>query len=445
MLCSADDVFQIYDLLAPAEEPLRDLVENGTDLLASSPASSAELFKTITAALALCTTVALRINKRGKKLHVEHEYGAEVAKEFDAVDPLGEKGSANYKELKKAIEKVKAKKPSSSSSREKPSSSSREPESFHRGSDDRREGGRREQKSPNDIPLTTWGYHGGWKSISAQLRYMGLDEEHVLSVSRAILSLVEEDELDDSDGPSARASAVGFAVPPAGAVVADNHMMESDAPAVAAMHLAYAATFDLVVYVRRGSASMRRLLPQLPMMPPSRPPLGGALPATSTSCCPVRRCKRQWREDGYAAAEGVPPAVVDAHRRAAKLTVVQELRRARKALDYTADLGMVSEALRHSLTWKPSIRLLLPPIRSTTPSRGTAGLAAGAAVDDPAARGERAKTGEPLRVRPLGVGSVPVRMASARALLQVDADAREAMGAVQRSFQSGAGCETRRI
>eukprot|EP00873_Tetraselmis_striata_P005316 jgi/Tetstr1/425580/TSEL_016001.t1 len=150
-----DDVFQIYDLLAPAEEPLRDLVEDGADLPASSPASPAELFKTITAALALCTTVALRINKRGKKLHVEHEYGAEVAKEFDAVDPLGGKGSADYKELKKAIEKVKAKKPSSSSSREKPSSSSREPESFHRGSDDRREGGRREEKSPSVVSATS--------------------------------------------------------------------------------------------------------------------------------------------------------------------------------------------------------------------------------------------------------------------------------------------------
>eukprot|EP00873_Tetraselmis_striata_P011099 jgi/Tetstr1/431363/TSEL_021054.t1 len=32
-----------------------------------------------------------------------------------------------------------------------------------------------------------------------KLRYMGLDEEHVLSVSRAILSLAEEDELDDGD------------------------------------------------------------------------------------------------------------------------------------------------------------------------------------------------------------------------------------------------------
>eukprot|EP00873_Tetraselmis_striata_P033356 jgi/Tetstr1/453620/TSEL_040576.t1 len=393
MARSANDVFQIYDLLAPAEEPLRDLVEDGTDLPASSPASSTELFKTITAALALCTTVALRINKRGKKLHVEHEYGAEVAKEFDAVDPLGEKGSADNKELKKALEKVKAKKPSSSSSRAKPSSSSRKPESSRRGSDNRREGGRREEKSPPakralglavknakepfawsdiaklvrlrckddscicswivavaaavsfagfcrysdlrvlrwgdvsflptylefrfvkrkndqhrlcgkvrvakmhgavvcvygllrryqavmirwatptlpmfpgfsgtvlrhkgelgivpfsspieyptfrrylarwlgplltpamaesafltrfgtqsrrsggataaanaDIPFATWGQHGGWKSTSAQLRYMGLDEEHVLSVSRAIMSLAEEDELDDSDG-----------------------------------------------------------------------------------------------------------------------------------------------------------------------------------------------------------------------------------------------------
>eukprot|EP00873_Tetraselmis_striata_P019795 jgi/Tetstr1/440059/TSEL_028418.t1 len=89
-----DDVFKIHDLLAPTKEPLRDLMEDGTDLHASSPGSFAELFKAITAALALCTTVALRINKRGKKLHVEHEYGAEVAREFDAVDPLGEKGSA---------------------------------------------------------------------------------------------------------------------------------------------------------------------------------------------------------------------------------------------------------------------------------------------------------------------------------------------------------------
>eukprot|EP00873_Tetraselmis_striata_P010714 jgi/Tetstr1/430978/TSEL_020733.t1 len=51
-----------------------------------------------------------------------------------------------------------------------------------------------------DMPFATWGHHGGWKSTSAQLRYMGLDEEHVLSVSRAILTLAEEDEPDGSDG-----------------------------------------------------------------------------------------------------------------------------------------------------------------------------------------------------------------------------------------------------
>eukprot|EP00873_Tetraselmis_striata_P037715 jgi/Tetstr1/457979/TSEL_044490.t1 len=141
-----DDVFKIHDLLAPAEEPLRDLVKDGTDLHASSPASFVELLKAITAAPTLCSTMALRINKRGKTLHVEHEYGAEVAREFDAVDPLGEKGSAD-KEMKKAIEKVKAKKPSSSS-RAKPTSSSRKHELSRRGSDNRREGGRREERTP---------------------------------------------------------------------------------------------------------------------------------------------------------------------------------------------------------------------------------------------------------------------------------------------------------
>eukprot|EP00873_Tetraselmis_striata_P039734 jgi/Tetstr1/459998/TSEL_005322.t1 len=79
-------------------------------------------------------------------------------------------------------------------------------------------------------------------------------------------------------------------------------------------------------------------------------------------------------------------------------------------------------------------------------SRTAAFLASGSVFalhkDDPAAREEREKSGEPLRVRPLGVGSVLVRLASAHALGQVGADAREVMGPVQRSFQSGAGCET---
>eukprot|EP00873_Tetraselmis_striata_P020053 jgi/Tetstr1/440317/TSEL_028654.t1 len=65
-------------------------------------------------------------------------------------------------------------------------------------------------------------------------------------------------------------------------------------------------------------------------------------------------------------------------------------------------------------------------------SRTAAFLASGSVFalhkDDPAARREREKSGEPLRVRPLGVGSVLVRLASAHALGQVGADAREVMG-----------------
>eukprot|EP00873_Tetraselmis_striata_P042239 jgi/Tetstr1/462503/TSEL_007493.t1 len=71
-------------------------------------------------------------------------------------------------------------------------------------------------------------------------------------------------------------------------------------------------------------------------------------------------------------------------------------------------------------------------------SRTAAFLASGTAFaldkDDPAAREERAKSGEPLRVRPLGVGSALVHLASAHALVHVGADGREAMGPVQRSF-----------
>eukprot|EP00873_Tetraselmis_striata_P022040 jgi/Tetstr1/442304/TSEL_030445.t1 len=88
-----------------------------------------------------------------------------------------------------------------------------------------------------------------------------------------------------------------------------------------------------------------------------------------------------------AAADEMPPAVVDPHRRAAKLIAVQELRRARQALD-TADLAL------HT--------------------------------DDPAAH--EANTGEPLRVRPLGVGSALVRPVSAHALVHVGPDAQGAMG-----------------
>eukprot|EP00873_Tetraselmis_striata_P019798 jgi/Tetstr1/440062/TSEL_028421.t1 len=401
-----------------------------------------------------------------------------------------------------------------------------------------------------------------------------------------------------------------------------NHGMESDDPEVAAMHLAYAATFDPYVYLR---ARTRRLLHQPPMMPLSRPPLSarsvlfplldrtlayadrfpptddrsygaegavcvfaglllrpypssspavlrkfaemrvrlwkagdavragfsvcgmqqlwresrdgselhnyqmeaGELPTTTSRSARRRKRRRSARartaaaeaaEGGAdAAAERVPPAVVDAHRRAAKLTAVQEPRRARQALD-TADLGMVSAAAAAL----PALDALHPPPAATGPeysppkepldlqrappswgdnadevmrwgedqrrvmrrasrlsawhvdwwrwehimdldvplwrmwvnrclagrchSRTATFLASGSVFalhkDDPAAREERERSGEPLRVRPLGVGSVLVRQVSAHALGQVGADAREVMGPVQRSFQSGAGCET---
>eukprot|EP00873_Tetraselmis_striata_P000510 jgi/Tetstr1/420774/TSEL_011851.t1 len=211
----------------------------------------------------------------------------------------------------------------------------------------------------------------------------------------------------------------------------------------------------------------------------------GELPTTTSRSARRRKRRRSARaraaaaeaaEGGAdAAADGVPPAVVDAHRRAAKLTAVQELRRARQALD-TVDLGMVSDAAAAL----PALDALHPPPAATGPeysppknrrtcngrhrrhvdwwrwehirdldvpswrlwvnrclagrchSRTAAFLASGSVFalhkDDPAAREEREKSGEPLRVRPFGVGSVLVRLASAHALGQVGADAQEVMG-----------------
>eukprot|EP00873_Tetraselmis_striata_P043405 jgi/Tetstr1/463669/TSEL_008530.t1 len=235
--------------------------------------------------------------------------------------------------------------------------------------------------------------------------------------------------------------------------------MEFDDPAVAAMHLAYAASFDPSVYVRRKRRRSAR----------------------------ARAASAEASAGGAdAAADGVPPAVVDAHHLAAKLTAVQELRGVRLALD-TADLGppdlqrappswgdnadevrrwgedprrVMNIAPRLSAVnvdwWRgehimdldvPSWRMWVNRcLAGRCHSRTAALLASGTVLalhkDDPAAREERGKSGEPLRVTPLGVGSVLVRLASAQALGQVGADAREVMGPVQRSFQSGAGCET---
>eukprot|EP00873_Tetraselmis_striata_P001849 jgi/Tetstr1/422113/TSEL_012970.t1 len=210
-----------------------------------------------------------------------------------------------------------------------------------------------------------------------------------------------------------------------------------------------------------------------------------------------------------AAADKVPPAVVDVHHRAAKLTAVQKPRRDGQALD-TADLGVVSDAAMAL----PALEALHPPPAATGPeysppeeppdlqraapswgddadevrrwgedqrrilrraprlaaeqvdwwrwehirdldvplwrlwvnrclagrghSRTAAFLASGTVFalhkDDPAEREERATSGEPPRVRPLGVGSVLLRMASAHAMGQVGTDAREVIGPVQLSF-----------
>eukprot|EP00873_Tetraselmis_striata_P021295 jgi/Tetstr1/441559/TSEL_029788.t1 len=323
------------------------------------------------------------------------------------------------------------------------------------------------------------------------------------------------------------------------------------------MHLAYDATFDPSVYVRCApragcpgsghhvfhgaqAAARAATCEFCSPTPPAAPPPGVALPASAAG---VRAMQRQHAPDASsaaqdaavaatarwcatsdvyrkmpqaaeggadAAADGVPPAVVDAHRRAAKLTAVHELRRARHALD-TADLGMVSDAAAAL----PVLEALHPPPAPTDPeysspeeppdlrraapswggnvdearrwgedqrrvlrraprfsaghvdwwreehigdldvpswrlwvnrclagrchSRTTAAFLASGTVfalhkDDPAAREKRAKIGEPLRVRPLGVGSVLVRLASAHALVHVGADAREAMGPYNAAF-----------
>jgi hypothetical protein len=57
------------------------------------------------------------LGHEGEILHVEHEYGHEIAKQFAMDDTLGEKGSAGNKVLKKAIETAKTLRslPSSSS------------------------------------------------------------------------------------------------------------------------------------------------------------------------------------------------------------------------------------------------------------------------------------------------------------------------------------------
>eukprot|EP00873_Tetraselmis_striata_P023831 jgi/Tetstr1/444095/TSEL_003331.t1 len=300
--------------------------------------------------------------------------------------------------------------------------------------------------------------------------------------------------------------------------------MESDDPAVAAMYLTYAATFDPYVYVRCApragcprsghhvfhgapAAARAATCEFCSPPPPTAPPPGVALPASAAG---VRALQRQYAS---AAASAAHDAALAATARSV------ELRCARQALE-NADLGTVSDAAAAL----PALDALHPPPAATGPeysppeeppdmqrappswggnadevrrsgedqprvlrraprlstghvdwwrrehirgldvpswrpwvnrcladrchSRTAAFLASGTVSslhkDDPAASEERGKSGEPLRVpvRPLGVGSVLVRVASAHALVQVGADAREVLGPVQHSFQSGAGRET---
>jgi hypothetical protein len=57
-------------------------------------------------------------------MHVEHEYGLEIAKLFAKEDMIGEKGSVDNKKLKKAIDIARTHRflPSSSSKPSRPSS-----------------------------------------------------------------------------------------------------------------------------------------------------------------------------------------------------------------------------------------------------------------------------------------------------------------------------------
>eukprot|EP00873_Tetraselmis_striata_P025233 jgi/Tetstr1/445497/TSEL_033273.t1 len=333
-----------------------------------------------------------------------------------------------------------------------------------------------------------------------------------------------------------------------------NHGMESDDPEVAAMHLAYATTFDPSVYLRcvpqdgcprsghhvfhGAQAAARAATCQFcSPPPPTAPPPGVALPASAAG---VRALQRQHAPAAASAAHDAPLAATarwcatsDVYRKMPRTPLrgtavgvcpaarhvlfplldrtlayddrfpptddrsygaegavcvfaglllrpypssspAVELRRARQALD-TADLGMVSDAAAAL----PALDALHPPPAATGPeyspheeppdlqrappswgdnadevmrdldvsswrmwanrclagrchSRTAAFLASGSVFalhkDDPAAREEREKSGEPLRVRPLGVGSVLVRLASAHALGQVGADTREVMG-----------------
>eukprot|EP00873_Tetraselmis_striata_P010788 jgi/Tetstr1/431052/TSEL_020769.t1 len=210
------------------------------------------------------------------------------------------------------------------------------------------------------------------------------------------------------------------------------------------MHLAYAPTFDPSVYLVCGrcSAITRRLLPQPLIMPPSHT-------ARWCATCDV------YRKMPRTPMRALHPPHAPTDPEYSPPEEPPDLRRAPPSWGGDADdvrrwgkdqRRVLRRAPRLSVghvdwwPWEhirdldvPSWRLWVNRcLAGRCHSRTAAFLASGTVFalhkDDPAAREERAKTGEPLRVRPLGVGSVLVRVASAHVLVQVGAGAREAMG-----------------
>eukprot|EP00873_Tetraselmis_striata_P032971 jgi/Tetstr1/453235/TSEL_040251.t1 len=132
-----------------------------------------------------------------------------------------------------------------------------------------------------------------------------------------------------------------------------NYGMESDDPAAAAMHLAYAATSTSLCMCAGVRALQRQHAPAA-----ASAAHDAALAATARWCAISDVCRNMPRTPLREAVEGA----ADAHRRAAKFATVQELRRARQALD-TADLGMVSDAAAAL----PVLEALHPPHAPTDP------------------------------------------------------------------------------
>eukprot|EP00873_Tetraselmis_striata_P025551 jgi/Tetstr1/445815/TSEL_033456.t1 len=259
--------------------------------------------------------------------------------------------------------------------------------------------------------------------------------------------------------------------------------MESGDPAVAAMHPSYAATFDPSVYVRcapragcprsghhvfhgaRAAARAATCEFCNPPPPSTAPPPGVALPASAAGMRALQRqhapalasaaqdtalaATARWcaTRDVYRMMPRTPLRGTDVGSCPATLHVLFPVLDRQLAygdrfpptddMSSCAALLPVSDAAAalHVLEGlhpppAPTDPECSPPEEPPDLGRAPPLWGGNEDEDDPAAREERAKTGGPLRVRPLGVGSVFVRLASAHALVHVGADAREAVGSV---------------